>query len=135
MASVDTTNAASRIILMSVVEATAYSLAAAAMSPIGALGGVLFGAVRFVAQIPLIMIGQNCLNSAHPCASSAAKALAKALQFFGSIAAAWAALALAGFSLGLSHIVILTLVGIVYELMLALFLNCMGMDHIFATAN
>lgn len=81
------------------------ALGALAMgSPIGAAGGALFGAVSYISSQALRQFGKSCLHSEHPQAP-AAKALAKAIEIFGRYAAAWGALALAGFSLTLSHVV------------------------------
>lgn len=126
--SIRTTNEASRIVLLTALESGAHALAAVALnSPIGALGGALFGGIRFVSQLPLIKLGTSCLNANHPQAT-AAKTLAKALQFFGSYAIAWAMLALAGFTLTFTHVVALTVLSIVYEVGLSILMNCMGMN-------
>lgn len=127
--SVQTTNLVSKVILSAGIESAAVAWAASAVtSPIGALGGAIFGAVRYVSQIPLAMIGIKYLNSDHPQASSAAKTLAEALKFFGSYAAAWGVLVAAGFTLTLSHVVTLTVVSMFTALGVHLLLNCMGLN-------
>lgn len=126
--SVHATNRASRLILTGSFDIAAHALAGTALPLIGPLGGALFGATRFISQIPLMRFGIKYLNSQHPLATSSAKTLAKALQFFGSYAAAWAALALAGFVLTPSHVVTLTVLSVLYGVMLSVFLQCMGMD-------
>lgn len=127
--SVETTNMISKVTIGTAVEAGAVAWGAAAISsPIGALGGALFGAVRYVSQIPLIMCGTKCLNANNPQASTAAKTLAKAIEFFGSYAIAWGILAAAGFSLTLSHVVTLTLMSIVTSIALHFLLVCLGLN-------
>lgn len=127
--SVQTTNSISKVILSTGIESAAVAWAASAVtSPIGALGGAIFGAVRYISQIPLIMLGTKCLNTEDPLASSAAKTLAKALQFFGSYAAAWGVLAAAGFTLTLSHIMTLTCISIFTAIGVHFLLDFMGFN-------
>jgi len=135
MTSVSTTNFVSRVVLDAAFEAGAVACAAAALSsPIGALGGAVFGGIRSISQFPLAMLVTKCLNINNPQASSAAKTLAKALVIFGSYSLAWGALAAAGVTLPLSHVVSLTIVSIFTSIAIALVLTCLGIASNDATA-
>lgn len=124
--SVQTTNEISKVILKVGVETAAVAWAATAIaSPIGALGGAIFGAVRSVTRIPLNYIGERFLNSNHPHAETAAKVLAAVIVIFGSFAAAWGALAAAGISITVSHMVSLAVTSLFTQFGIELFLACL----------
>jgi len=127
--SVNTSNAAAKVILNTAFESGAVAWAAVALSsPIGALGGAIFGAVRYVSQLPLAFLSNKLLNADNPAADTAAKTLARALTFFGSFGVAWGVLAAAGFSLSFSHVIVITAVSIITSIILATFLDCLGMN-------
>lgn len=127
--SVQTTNAISNVVLSTALESGALAWAAHAISsPIGVMGGAIFGAVRYISQLPLDFISNKCFNHKHPEASAAAKTIAKALIFFGSYAAAWGVLAVAGFSLSASHIVSLSLCSIITAIGIDILLECLGIS-------
>lgn len=127
--SVQTTNRISQIVLAVGIESGAVAWAAHALNnPIGALGGALFGAVRYVSQIPLGILGIKYLNANHPQADAAAKTVAAALQFFGSYAIAWGVLAAAGFTLTLTHMVSITLYSILTAIGLEVLLSCLSLN-------
>lgn len=125
MPSVHSTNLLSETTIGLGIEAGAVAWAAAALSsPIGAMGGALFGAVRHVSHIGLALGTEKCLNTADPLAATDAKTLAKALTIFGSYALAWGVLAVAGFSLTVSHVVALTLMSIITTIAIDFILQC-----------
>lgn len=124
--SVQTTNEISKVILKVGVETAAVAWAATAIaSPIGALGGAIFGAVRSVTRIPLSYIGERFLHSNHPQAEPAARVLAAVIVIFGSFAAAWGALAAAGISITVSHMASLAITSLFTQFGIELFLACL----------
>lgn len=126
---VQTTNTISRMILSTAFESGAVAWAAHAItSPIGAMGGAIFGAVRYLSKLPLSFIAIKGLNAEHPQAAAAAKTLASALVFFGSYAAAWGALAAMGLSLTVSHMVTLTIVSIFTSIGIELLMGFVGIN-------
>jgi hypothetical protein len=127
--SVQTTNALSTIVLSTSLESAAVAWAAHAISsPIGAVGGAIFGAVRSLSRYPLALIGEKLLNSTHPQAAQAAKVLAAALVILGSYAAAWGVLVAAGMAITFQHVVQLTVVSIFTSIGIDILLRCFGLN-------
>jgi len=127
--SVQTTNLISKVILGAAMESGAVAGAAAWMvSPIGPIGGAIFGAVRHLSQLPLAHFGKYYLNTDNPLATSAAKTLSAVIQFFGSYATAWAALYAAGFVLTLSHMVTLSVASIFTMIAIHFAIGCLGLN-------
>lgn len=125
MASVATTNFISSLALNTAFEAGTVSLAAYVIeSPIGAAGGAIFGAVRYLSEVGLKSCGVKCLNSANPEASTDAKTLAKALEILGSFGAAWGVLAAAGYTFTLTDIAIVTLTSCFTVIITGSFVAC-----------
>jgi hypothetical protein len=128
--SIERTNTISSIIVNTAFESGATALAATSAlmaPPIGALGGAIFGATRFLTFIPLALFTNKYLQDTHPQASAATKTLAAVIKFFGSYAAAWGALTLAGFSLTVRATVLLSCVSLLTMAVSMIFLEFVGL--------
>ena len=125
--SVHTTNAVSSSILNIALNTGACSWAAVALAhPMGAMGGGLFGLVDAVAGHVLTRIVYPTLNVDDPQANQATRIVAFATVFFGGIAAAWGALALAGFSLVAADVVALGVMSLFTALALHFLAGCVA---------
>ncbi len=100
MASIQLQQAASSAIVSSLFSATA---AITINHPVGLFGGALFGAVHNLTHIA-VHKGLDSLELT----DTLLKTASRAASFFGSTGAAWYALALAGFSVTFTEIIILT---------------------------
>lgn len=127
--SVHTSNLVSQITLLTAVNAGSLAWAASVLkSPIGAMGGAIFGAVHVVSKLAIGVGADKVLHLNDPQVDSAAKTLSKALEVLGSYGVAWGVLAVAGYSLTLSHVVSLAVVSIFTEYFLKVCLECCGIS-------
>lgn len=129
--SVATSNRVSEKILNGITVAGALALAAHWLeSPIGAVGGAVFGGVLSLSGATLSLLTSKVLNKDHPEASSATKTLAAVIEFFGSHAAAWGALAAMGLSLTVSHAIHLAFTSLFTSLVVTLVLKCLNLRYL-----
>lgn len=123
--SVNTTNHVSEKILDGAVVVSSVALAAHWLdSPIGAAGGAVFIGVRLLSKAVLSALTSKLLNKDHQDASNATKTLAAVIEFFGSFAAAWGALAAMGLTLTIFHAFSLICTSVIAHIVIALALKC-----------
>lgn len=101
MASIQIQNAASSAVVSAAVASTA---AVAINHPVGLLGGAMYGAVYDLTKTVAVKLLGAMLDNPDPIIKTASFAI----SFFASSGAAWYALALAGFTLTFTEVVILT---------------------------
>lgn len=111
------------------------SLVAAAVPSVGlgAVGGAIFGAVRYISQVAFLKLGREYVNINDLLNSAMVKTLRTALYIFGSLAATWGLFALAGITLSLPQIATLSLLTYGGEMILWIFLDAFKVDRIPAT--
>jgi hypothetical protein len=119
--SAETTNAASKAILQTAFGAGVNALVADAIkSPVGALGGGIYGEV----SSGLFEVGNKFLNLQDPAFSAATKTVAAVTSFFVSNAAAWAVLMAAGWKITFAHVIVLSLANIAAAIAVGLIVTC-----------
>ncbi len=124
--SVHTTNQISEHAIRALIQTGAMAWAASALeSPIGPVGGAIFGFVQYFTSLGLKEATTRLLHVNDPQVSAAAKTLAKAITFFGSHAAVWGVLAYAGLPLAIGHMISLSLTSVVTTLGIVLLAECL----------
>lgn len=103
------TNDVSSIMVKTLFDAGAMAVATHGLNLIDPTGGAILGGTLFLSKYFVALIAKETLGGN----SLETRALATALVVLGAMGAAWGALALAGYTLGLSHLVSISSVGLV----------------------
>lgn len=128
--SVQAQNEVNNLILRFGINTVATALAASELaSPIGALGGAIVGAVWSVTSH---CIGLRILNSDLLSGDPTDRVLAAVLVIFGSYAAVWSALAVAGISITVMHMLSLAITSVCTQFFIEKFLTYLTRHPVFA---